>query len=83
MQPISADDLRVYSTEAANPGNRRKVSVIEVTHPAAILGGGLSLVDTPGLGAVSRDASELTRRFVPRNRRRGGRRRRRSACRRR
>jgi GTP-binding protein EngB required for normal cell division len=39
-------------TERGNPGNRRRIAGVTVYVPAAVLAGGVELVDTPGTGSV-------------------------------
>ncbi len=50
------DDLRVQLealvTETGNPGNRLAISRVEVDVPAALLRGGVVLIDTPGVGST-------------------------------
>ncbi len=65
----SQEDLRAflarYVTEEANPGNRLKVSTVEVTHPAPLLAQGVVLIDTPGIGSTHRHNTEATLNFLP------------------
>ncbi|HEX3623084.1 MAG TPA: dynamin family protein [Acidimicrobiales bacterium] len=46
------DRLGAYATESGNPANREGVRAVEVGLPAAVLAGGLVLVDTPGVGGL-------------------------------
>ena len=46
------DSLEDLVTERGNPGNRRGVAEVVLGVPAAVLAGGVELVDTPGLGSV-------------------------------
>jgi GTP-binding protein EngB required for normal cell division len=62
---IPPEELAEFVTEARNPSNRKGVLAVEVTVPAPILEGGLSLVDTPGLGSVHEANSAATRGFLP------------------
>lgn len=56
--------LAGFVTEAENPRNRLGVAEVEVFHPASILGGGLVVVDTPGIGSTYRHNTEATMEFL-------------------
>lgn len=64
-----ADEIREYLTgfvsEEANPNNRLQVSMVEVTAPSEILGKGVVLIDTPGIGSTHRHNTEATLNFLP------------------
>jgi hypothetical protein len=62
---IAPEQLVDYVSEERNPGNRKRVSAIEVTLPSPVLRCGMCLVDTPGIGSVFAGNSEATRAFVP------------------
>jgi GTP-binding protein EngB required for normal cell division len=62
---VSRDAIADYVTERHNPGNRKGVAVVTVSIPSPLLGGGLCLVDTPGVGSVVAENSLTTRRFLP------------------
>ncbi len=64
-QEVPFGALERYVTEEGNPDNTRRVAAAEVFVPAPILGGGLCLVDTPGIGSVFSGNTAVTRRFVP------------------
>jgi Dynamin family len=51
--PIPLDRIADYACESGNPGNRERLSQVEVALPRATLAGGLVLVDTPGVGGLS------------------------------
>jgi hypothetical protein len=51
-QPVSIDDVAQFVSERGNPGNSRKLVAAEVFLPRKILAGGLSLVDSPGVGGL-------------------------------
>ena len=53
--------LADYVTEAGNPGNERAVERVEVRVPASVLGSGVVLVDTPGLGSIHLHNTEIGR----------------------
>ena len=56
---IGLDALGDYVTEAGNPGNERGVERVEVRVPAPVLGSGVVLVDTPGLGSIHLHNTEV------------------------
>ncbi|GAB2811232.1 dynamin family protein [Lentzea nigeriaca] len=49
---VPVDQLPVYASESGNPGNRERLDHVEVGIPRPILGEGLELVDTPGVGGL-------------------------------
>jgi tRNA U34 5-carboxymethylaminomethyl modifying GTPase MnmE/TrmE len=51
-QSIAMEELADYVTELGNPGNQRRVRLVEVSLPRKMLAGGLILVDTPGVGGL-------------------------------
>lgn len=53
-EEVDLGHLADYVTEAANPGNERRVSRVEARAPADLLRPGVVLVDTPGIGSVFR-----------------------------
>lgn len=64
-RPIELDDLADYVSEKGNPGNRNNILAAEVCLPREILAGGLSLVDTPGLGGLDSVHSLTTLTTLP------------------
>jgi GTP-binding protein EngB required for normal cell division len=65
-ETIAIDAIAAYATEAQNPDNVKRVSVIDLVEPNHVLANGLVLVDTPGVGSSSPLAAETTKAFVPR-----------------
>lgn len=57
--------LAKYVTEEFNPNNRLGIALVEVFHQAPILGKGVVLVDTPGIGSTYRHNTEATLAFLP------------------
>ncbi|MBE4718909.1 dynamin family protein [Pseudarthrobacter sp. AB1] len=51
-QPINIADLAAYVSERGNPGNAKKLVAAEVFLPRKVLAGGLTLVDSPGVGGL-------------------------------
>lgn len=62
---IAPDDLALYVSEEHNPENIKGVLGVEVFAPCPLLGSGMCLVDTPGLGSVFEGNTAATRAFVP------------------
>jgi predicted GTPase len=60
------EELGEYVTEAGNPGNRLGVELARVELDHELLRGGLELVDTPGIGSVHSQNTEVARDFLPR-----------------
>lgn len=50
--PTSPQDVGQWISVASNPGNARNVSYVEVDLPSPLLGEGLALIDTPGVGGL-------------------------------
>ncbi|MEY2421010.1 MAG: hypothetical protein QOI95_1077 [Acidimicrobiaceae bacterium] len=59
-EPVPFDQVSQYVTEAANPENVRHIESVDVGVPAALLQGGLVLVDTPGVGGLGSTHSTIT-----------------------
>ncbi|MFZ0033928.1 MAG: dynamin family protein [Sedimentisphaerales bacterium] len=57
--------LQKFVTEVENPKNRLGVSQVEISHPADILGNGVVLIDTPGIGSTFKHNTEATLNFLP------------------
>ncbi|MET4589477.1 replication fork clamp-binding protein CrfC [Arthrobacter sp. 754] len=51
-QPINITELAAYVSERGNPGNAKKLVAAEVFLPRKLLAGGLTLVDSPGVGGL-------------------------------
>ncbi len=49
-ETIGFDELPIYASELGNPANERRLHSVEVGLPRRLLSGGLTLVDTPGVG---------------------------------
>lgn len=54
-EAIGLERVAELGTEQGNPGNRHGIRAIEVTLPRRLLSGGLTVVDSPGVGGL--DAS--------------------------
>jgi GTP-binding protein EngB required for normal cell division len=55
-----------FASERQNPANLRHVTLLQVALPAPILADGVTLVDTPGLGALAGMGAAETLAYVPR-----------------
>jgi hypothetical protein len=59
------DFLAGFVTETGNPRNKLEVAQVEMFHPAALLGKGVVLIDTPGIGSTFRHNIEATLNLLP------------------
>lgn len=59
------DVLSRFVTEEANPRNRLRVERVDLFYPAAILGDGTVLIDTPGIGSTLAHNTEAAVRVLP------------------
>jgi predicted GTPase len=62
---VTLDEIADYIAEERNPQNARGVEGVEIGLPHPILGDGLCLVDTLGMGSVFEGSSTTTHAFVP------------------
>jgi GTP-binding protein EngB required for normal cell division len=65
VEEVGLDRLADFVTEAANPGNRRQVAVVDAFTPTMAAWPGVRLVNTPGLGSIHVHNTEATRRWMP------------------
>lgn len=65
VRTIEPPELSAYVSEEQNPGNAKGVVAAEVFLPHPLFGGGLCLVDTPGLGSIFEANTATTRAFIP------------------
>lgn len=63
-QIIDEKELHDYGTEDGNPDNCRQVDFIEVCVPSPLLGSGIVIVDTPGLGGLFKKHKEITYQYA-------------------
>jgi ribosome biogenesis GTPase A len=61
---IPVELLYEYITEAGNPGNGKQVTSAEVSYPSPLLGMGIDLIDTPGIGSTNRHNTSTTEVFL-------------------
>ncbi|MBJ2119680.1 dynamin family protein [Arthrobacter sp. MSA 4-2] len=64
-QPVDLADIASYVSEKGNPGNERRLVAAEVSLPRKVLAGGLSLVDSPGVGGLDSAHSLTTLTALP------------------
>lgn len=64
-QVIDERELHDYGTEDGNPDNCRQVDFIEVCVSSPLLGSGIVIVDTPGLGGLFKKHKEITYQYAP------------------
>lgn len=64
-EAISLAEISDYATERDNPQNEKGVRKVEVSYPAQLLGEGIRLVDTPGIGSAFLNNTEIAREFLP------------------
>ena len=66
VKKIEPQNIRLYVTEKENPQNEKGVKYVRVLHPASILKKGIILVDTPGVGSLYENNTDVTYGFLPR-----------------
>ncbi|WP_258803273.1 dynamin family protein [Pseudarthrobacter sp. NS4] len=64
-QPIPIGDLPAYVSEQGNPGNNKKLIAAEVSLPRRILAGGLTVIDSPGVGGMGSSHTLTTLTALP------------------
>lgn len=62
---IPIEELHNYVTERGNPNNEKMVSHVEVQYPGSYLKDGVYIIDTPGVGSVFSNNTEVTYGFIP------------------
>ena len=63
--PINIADLAAYVSERGNPGNAKKLVAAEVFLPRKVLAGGLTVVDSPGVGGMGSSHTLTTLTALP------------------
>lgn len=61
---IDVHDLEDYITERGNPGNAKNIAEVEVLVDSPLLGQGIILVDTPGIGSTYLNNTRSTHDFL-------------------
>jgi predicted GTPase/outer membrane lipoprotein SlyB len=62
---LGRDQLREYIVQINNENGARRVRLVDIALPNALLAGGLVIVDTPGIGGIAIEHSEITYGFLP------------------
>ena len=62
---ITPADIKEWVSEHGNPDNSRGVERVDVGMPAQVLGQGLAIVDTPGMGGLGAGHAAATLAFLP------------------
>jgi len=62
---INRAEISDYVTERGNPKNHRQVRLLTIETPNEQLKNGLVLVDTPGIGGINIEHTEVTFAFIP------------------
>jgi GTPase SAR1 family protein len=62
---IEPDQLAEMATERGNPDNERRIDRVEVGFPHPLLAGGLTMVDTPGMGGLGAGHAAATLAYLP------------------
>ena len=66
VEEIPLEELPEFVTERKNPGNEKKVSIVDVELPALVSFRGMRFVDTPGLGSVFAHNTQVSMDWLPR-----------------
>ena len=66
VKEIPPEDIKLYVTEKENPKNEKNVKFVHVYYPAELLKKGIILVDTPGVGSLYENNTDVTYGFLPR-----------------
>ena len=62
---ITRDGLAEYVTEKGNPKNVKQVDRVEISYPSDYLKQGVHIIDTPGVGSIFSNNTEMTYDFLP------------------
>ena len=64
-RPVPIANLAQYVSEQGNPDNSRKIAAAEVCLPRKILSGGLTVIDSPGVGGMGSSHTLTTLTALP------------------
>ncbi|MEM9561757.1 MAG: dynamin family protein [Actinomycetota bacterium] len=64
-QPIDVGSLPVYASELGNPGNEMRLLAVDVGLPRDLLAGGITFIDTPGVGGLGSAHTAATLAALP------------------
>ncbi len=62
---ITREQLPDYVTEKGNPGNEKGVAQVVIEYPSDYLKEGVHIIDTPGVGSIFENNTEMTYNFLP------------------
>ncbi len=65
VEEIPLEDIWRYASERGNPANHLQVDIVHVGLPSQVLAAGLTLVDSPGGGALRGGVAEASLSFLP------------------
>ncbi len=65
VEEIPLEDIWRYASERGNPANHLQVDIVHVGLPNQVLAAGLTLVDSPGGGALRGGTAEASLSFLP------------------
>jgi GTP-binding protein EngB required for normal cell division len=65
-ETVAIDRLTELASENENPGNRRRVALLQVRYPSPLLRDGIEFVDTPGIGSLATQGAQETFAYLPR-----------------
>lgn len=64
VKPVDFEDLHIYINEQENPANKLGVNSVTMYTPSEFLKGGITFVDTPGVGSVHQNNTDAAYAFV-------------------
>ncbi|HHV77520.1 MAG TPA: hypothetical protein GXX39_09165 [Syntrophothermus lipocalidus] len=62
---VTVGELADYITEERNPNNEKQVAIAHITFPSRLLGRGIRLVDTPGVGSIFEHNTQTAYGYLP------------------
>jgi GTPase Era involved in 16S rRNA processing len=65
VKEIKREELKDWVTEEGNPGNKKGVKEVEIQYPSEYLRNGICLIDTPGVGSIFEDNTQMTYKYLP------------------
>jgi predicted GTPase len=64
---ISPESISGYVTEKGNPKNAKDVLEVFITYPSPYLRDGVRMIDTPGIGSICEQNTDVAYRYLPRS----------------
>ncbi|OPY59211.1 MAG: Bacterial dynamin-like protein [Pelotomaculum sp. PtaU1.Bin035] len=65
VEETTLGEMPAYITEEGNPGNEKKVKLVELEYPSPYLKDGVVLIDTPGVGSIYQNNTDETYNYLP------------------